>query len=351
MKQSRFFLIVVFYVLLLPAVCLAMKETDHDHENCDHGLQEMQEPDKHDVHSKHGDTDVKHKEEDDHDGHDHEQEAAIVLTDRAVEFAGLTIDVVNKKSIGRSIELPGEIGFNEDRLAHITPRYPGIVKKVVKQLGETIQKGELLAVVESNESLTAYAISSPISGKIVEKNVTQGEFVGEDATLFIIADLATVWVNCDVYAKDADLVEKGLEILITAVGTDRRVKTTLSYVAPVYNTTTRSMIARAVIPNTDGKWRPGTFITGEISLSTEKPVLVVSQNAVQILDGETVVFVPSEHKNGFEPVVVQKGVENNRHVEILSGLAEGDTYVATGAFELKAKIVTSTLGGHAGHGH
>ena len=166
MKQSRFFLIVVFYVLLLPAVCLAMKETDHDHENCDHGLQEMQEPDKHDVHSKHGDTDVKHKEEDDHDGHDHEQEAAIVLTDRAVEFAGLTIDVVNKKSIGRFIELPGEIGFNEDRLAHITPRYPGIVKKVVKQLGETIQKGELLAVVESNESLTAYAISSPISGKI-----------------------------------------------------------------------------------------------------------------------------------------------------------------------------------------
>jgi cobalt-zinc-cadmium efflux system membrane fusion protein len=351
MKQSRFFLIVVFYVLLLPAVCLAMKETDHDHENCDHGLQEMQDPDKHDVHSKHGDTDVKHEEGDDHDGHDHEQEAAVVLTDRAVEFAGLTIDVVNKKSIGRSIELPGEIGFNEDRLAHITPRYPGIVKKVAKKLGETIQKGELLAVVESNESLTAYTISSPISGKIVEKNVTHGEFVGEDATLFIIADLATVWVNCDVYAKDADLVEKDLEILITAVGTHRQVETTLSYVAPVYNTTTRSMIARAVIPNTDGKWRPGTFITGKISLSTEKPVLVVSQNAVQILDGETVVFVPSEHKNGFEPVVVQKGVENNRHVEILSGLAEGDTYVATGAFELKAKIVTSTLGGHAGHGH
>lgn len=348
MKQSGFFLIIVFYVLMLPAVCLAMKETDHDH---DHGIQEMQALDKHDVHSKHGDTDVKHKEGDDYDDHDHEQEAGVVLTDLAVEFAGLTIDVVNKKSIGRTIELPGEIGFNEERLAHITPRYPSIVKKVVKKLGETVQKGELLAVVESNESLTAYTISSPISGKIVEKNVTPGEFVGEDATLFIIADLATVWVNCDVYAKDADLVEKGLEILITAVGTDRQVKTTLSYVAPVYNTTTRSMIARAVIPNTGGKWRPGTFITGEISVSTDKPVLVVSQNAVQILDGETVVFVPSEHKNGFEPVVVQKGVENNHHVEILSGLAEGDTYVVTGAFELKAKIVTSTLGGHAGHGH
>ncbi len=351
MKQNRFFLIIIFYVLILPTVCLAMKDMDQDHKNCDHGLQEKQVPDKHDDHSKHGDTDVKHKEEDDHDGHDHEQETAVVLTDRAVEFAGLTIDVVIKKSIGRSIELPGEIGFNEDRLARITQRYPGIVKKVVKHLGETIQKGELLAVVESNESLTAYNILSPISGKIVEKNVTQGEFVREDATLFIIADLATVWVNCDVYAKDVDLVEKGLKILITAVGTDKQVNTTLSYIAPAYNTTTRSITARAVIPNTDGKWQPGTFITGKISLSTGKPVLVVSQNAVQIFDGETVVFVPSEHKNGFEPVVVQKGVENNLYMEILSGLAEGDAYVATGAFELKAKIVTSALGDHAGHGH
>jgi cobalt-zinc-cadmium efflux system membrane fusion protein len=366
MKLRGIFLIIVFYVLMLPALCLAIKEMDQGHDNHDHSAEvgqrhEMQDPDKHDVHSEHGDTDVKHNEGDNHDDHkdheghadhaDDEQEATVVLTDRGVKFVGLTIDMVNRKSIGRAIELPGEIGFNEDRLAHITPRYPGIVKKVVKQLGETIQKGELLAVVESNESLTEYTISSPISGKIVKKHVTPGEFVGEDATLFVIADLATVWVNCDVYAKDADLVEKGRKILITAVGTDRQVNTTLSYVASVYNTTTRSMIARAVIPNTDGEWRPGTFITGKISVSTQKPVLAVSQNAVQVLDGKTVVFVPSEHKNGFEPVVVTKGAEDNRHVEILSGLKEGDTYVAAGAFELKAKIVTSAVGGHAGHGH
>ena len=349
MKQSGIFLIIVFYVLLLPAVCPAMKEMDHNHDNEAGQLHEAHDPDKNEIYSEHADTE--HEEEKDHDGHDHEEEATVVLTDRAVEFAGLTIDVVNKKSIGRSIELPGEIGFNEDRLAHITPRYPGIVKKVAKQLGETIQKGELLAVVESNESLTAYTISSPISGKIVEKHVTPGEFVGENAVLFVIADLTTVWVNCDVYTKDADFVQSGQKIQITAVGTDRQIKATLSYVAPVYNKTTRSMIARAVIPNTDEKWRPGTFITGKISVSTGKPVLVVSRSALQVLDGETIVFVPSEHKNGFEPVVVQKGVENNRHVEILSGLTEGATYVSTGAFELKAKIVTSALGGHAGHGH
>ncbi len=425
MRQSGIFIIILFYVLLLPAFSQALEEMDHDH---DHGQNEAVEQlhedhDKHETHSDHTDetkavheeehdhdaheTDTEHEKEEDHDkhahdehdtelkekesheghdhdahetdtehekeenhdkhahdehdnelkekesheGHGHEDEASIALTDRALEFAGLTLDIVNKKPIGRSIELPGEIGFNEDRLAHITPRYPGIVKKVVKQLGQPVQKGEPLAVVESNDSLTAYTISSPISGKIVEKHVTPGEFVGEDATLFVIADLTTVWVNCDVYAKDADLIQKGLGIQITAVGTDQQIKAKLSYVAPVYNITTRSMIARAVIPNTDEKWRPGTFITGKISVSSDKPVIVVPQNAIQVLDGETVVFVPSEHKNEFESIVVKKGVENTHYVEILSGLKEGDTYVSTGAFELKAKIVTSNLGGHAGHGH
>ncbi len=350
MKQNGIFLIIILYMFFLPVSSFALKEIDHDHDH-GHGGEAIQPheehaPDKHDDHSGHADEHAEHEEQD-----GHEKEATIVLTDKAKEFAELTIATVDKKPIGRSVELPGEIGFNEDRMVNITPRYPGIVKKMVKQLGETVKKNELLAVVESNESLTTYTILSPISGKIVKKHVTPGEFVGEDATLFVIADLSTVWVNCDVYTKDAEFVKKGRKIQIRAVGTNRQVETILSYVAPVYNTTTRSMIARAVIPNTDGKWRPGTFVTGKISVSTEKHVLVVLQNAVQILDGETVVFIPSEQKNGFEPVVVQKGEENNHYVEILSGLEENDTYVSTGAFELKAKIVTSSLGGHAGHGH
>ena len=353
MKQSGIFLIIIFYVLLLPAVGLAVEEMDHDHDHGDEAVQvhEGDAHDKHDLHDDHADTNAKNEEKNDHAGHGHEEEATVALTDRAVEFAGLTIDTVKQKTISRSIELPGEIGFNEDRLAHITPRYPGIVQKVIRQLGETVQKGELLAVVESNESLAPYTILSPISGKIVEKHITPGEFVGEGSTLFVVADLATVWVNCDVYTRDADFIQKGQEIQITAVGTDQQLKATLSYVASVYNKTTRSMIARAVIPNTGKKWRPGTFITGKISVAIDKPVPVVSKSALQILDGETIVFVPSEHKNEFSPVVVRKGVENNGYVEILSGLAEGDAYVATGAFELKAKIVTSALGGHAGHGH
>ncbi|KPA14887.1 hemolysin D [Candidatus Magnetomorum sp. HK-1] len=397
MKQKGIFITILCYFLLLPSIGLAIKEKDQQHdikESTIHSDNHMMHENKndHDDHDTHHDHDAhaqqnsekndnffddlkeyennekdKIDDHDDHDdhkghehamqindfhaGHDHEDSNSVELTKRGIKFAGLTFDIVSKKIISKSIELPGEIGFNEDRVAHITPRYPGIVKKVNKNLGQKVKKGQLLAVVENNDSLTTYNILAPIAGQIVEKHLLPGEFVGEDSTLFVIADLSTVWVNCDVYAKDADYVYKGQKILIQAVGTNRKLKTSLSYVAPVYNTITRSMIVRAEISNIDGKWRPGTFITGQISVATDKPVLVVSNEAVQVLDGESIVFVPSKFQNSFEPFVVKKGIENNQYVEILSGLSEGDAYVSKGAFELKAKIVTNALGGHAGHGH
>ena len=117
----------------------------------------------------------------------------------------------------------------------------------------------------------------------VEKHATPGEFAGEETDLFMIANLGSVWANCEVYAKDADVVRRGQPITIKAVGSDRQIKATLSYVAPVYNETTRSIIARAVIPNKGNAWRPGTFITGTISLTSDTLVPAVENDAVQIV--------------------------------------------------------------------
>jgi cobalt-zinc-cadmium efflux system membrane fusion protein len=78
--------------------------------------------------------------------------------------------------------------------------------------------------------------------------------------------------------------------------------------------------------------------------------LVVEKAAVQVLGDEQVVFV-ADGPGRFKPVEVVTGDSNSRYIRVLSGLDLGTEYVAAGAFELKAKIVTSSLGGHAGHGH
>lgn len=342
------------------------KSDNHDkHESKEHGDDHEDEKSEHDGEEKGEHDDHKGEKEDDHDEHEEEEEGEhddhegenehsdeVHLTKKAIELAGITVLSVKKRNLAKTIELPGEIGFNENNVAHITPRYAGIVKEVKKHLGAYVEKNEVLAIVESNQSLTSYKLRAPISGRIIKKHAVSGEFANEDKALFVIANLSTVWANLDVYSKNADIIKTGQKVSIEAVGSEKQITAFFSYVAPVFDKNTRSMIARAIIPNKSRNWRPGTFITGKISLTANKDVIAVNKNAVQILHEKTVVFIPVEdEERAFEPVAVKIGLTNEYFTEIVSGLHEHDKYVSNGAFEIKSKMVTSALGEHAGHGH
>ena len=307
----------------------------------------------HDTHD--GSLETSQTESAEHEGHDHEdhgdEEGVVHLTPEAIKLAGIRIETVQHSSLERTIELPGEIGFNEDRLVHVTPRYPGVAREVLGRIGAQVAEGEVLAVIESNESLARYKITAPISGRIIEKHLTVGEFVAEDHDLFLIADLSTVWANSEVYAQDMSYIRQGAVVTISAVEGGQSTEAQFSYVAPVYSEDTRSALARAVLPNNGNIWRPGAFIRAIVPVETGGRYVTVKKAAIQIFGDESVVFVPAGAEGRFEPVPVRTGASGEHHVEILSGLKPGDAYVAAGAFELKAEMVTANLDPHAGHGH
>ncbi len=356
-KTGPLSMVALFLSLLFPGGC--QKETSsHDNVDKNSDTQLHEERDDHEEEHKecsHGEHD-QHKDENhvepghDDDHGEHLEDIIIELTKKGMALAEVSIEKVECKPLGRTIELPGEIGFNEDHLAHVTPRFGGVAKQVLKRIGAYVKKGEALAIIESNQSLSAYTIRAPINGRIIEKHITPGEFISEEDDMFVIANLATVWVNCAVYAKDAPFIKPGQTIDIRAVDNRIHTQATLSYIAPLYDKSTRSAVARAVIPNTGGKWRPGTFIQGTITVSASEAVPVVKTLAVQILHGEKVVFIPVED-HAFKPVEVTTGISDSSYVQLVEGLHIGDAYVANGAFELKAKVITSALGDHAGHGH
>jgi cobalt-zinc-cadmium efflux system membrane fusion protein len=273
------------------------------------------------------------------------------MSPESINLAGIRIKSLTARSLERTIELPGEIGFNEDRLVHVTPRYPGVAREVNGKVGARVREGDLLAVLESNESLSKYSIKAPISGWIIEKHLTVGEFVAEDHNMFLIADLRTVWANCEVYSKDVSSVKQGSPLTIFSMEGDLSVEAVLSYVAPVYRKDTRSALARAVVANEDGLWRPGTFIRALLPVGTGEARKAVEREAVQVVDGEKVIFIPGEGDGEFETVPVETGMASDGLIEIVAGLDLGDAYVAAGAYELKAKMVTANLDPHAGHGH
>ncbi len=318
-------------------------DDEADHEGHDHGEINDEVAD-HDDHE--GETEAD-------DGHDHEgetEDGVIHLTSDAVKMAGIAVSHVEHGSVVRSIELPGEIGFDEDQLAHITPRFEGIVQKANYRIGDHVEAGDVLAVVESNESMNSYNIKAPISGWIIARHITLGEFVSQENSIYILADLSTVWVNLAVYSKDADRVKAGMQVDIAAVGSDLQTQGTIAYVSPIIDISTRSLTARIILQNNGSKWRPGTFVRARITTDDGHEGLLVKRNAVQILDGESVVFV-LKGENQFAPVVVRTGDYDAENIIVTAGLEAETEYVSDGAFELKAKIVTSNLDAHAGHGH
>jgi cobalt-zinc-cadmium efflux system membrane fusion protein len=293
----------------------------------------------------------------DHEGHDHDDghddhgdELVVELTPEAATLAGLKTATVKHGQIERIIELPGEVGFNEDRVAHIAARFAGIALQAKPRIGDFVEAGSVMAVVESNESMNSYTITAPMSGWVIDRHITPGEFVSEESSIYVIADLSTVWVNLAVYPKDCSRVRIGQTARITAVGAATSTHGTIDYITPIIDLRTRSATARVTLSNPDNTWRPGTFVQASVTAEGQSDVPVVENDAIQYLDEKRIVFVV-DGPNRFKPIEIIAGESDGRYTQIVSGLNEGTEYVSKGAFELKAEIVTSSLDAHAGHGH
>ncbi|MBU8933180.1 MAG: efflux RND transporter periplasmic adaptor subunit [candidate division Zixibacteria bacterium] len=335
-------LILLLIVLYLASASLFAQD---GHEGCDHSSNTVNESTPVVVEA--GDHD--HDSDAPCDGDDHD-EIVVNLSLEAQKMAGLTFARVAPGYIVKTSELPGEVGFNEDRLVHIAPRFAGIALEARCRVGSYVNAGDIVAVVESNESMNSYSIEAPISGWIIERHITPGEYVSGESSIFALADLSTVWVNLAVYPKDAGMVKSGQEVLITAIGSKQQVTGTIDFVTPVLDILTRSSTARVVLPNPDNVWQPGTFVHAQVVTEAGERGLVVEKEAVQLIGEESVIFVV-ESPDEFVAVEVVVGDSDEHHVRIIEGITEGTEYVAAGAFELKAQIVTSSLSGHAGHGH
>lgn len=200
-----------------------------------------------------------------------------------------------------------------------------------------------------DESITRYEIRSPIAGIVTEKHVSLGESLEADADVFTVVDMRSVWVNLTVYLKNLGAVRPHQDVTLRADHSGAQARGKVSMVTPFAEESTRSATARVVLDNSGGVWMPGTFVTGFINTSEADLPVVAPKHAVQNIAGRDVVFV--EHADGFEMQPVTVGRADRTHVEIVAGLEPGTPYVAEGAFQLKATVITSALGSHAGHGH
>lgn len=289
-------------------------------------------------------------------GHEHghgpgpEAKGHVEFTPAQRENAHLGLETAGPATVRRRLPVFGKIVPDEEKLAHVSPRFAGVVQKVSKRLGETVAAGDVLATVESNETLRSYDLKVPLPGTIIERNVSPGEFVSPEKSLFTVADLGTVWVDFQVSQQDFARLAIGQPVRISlgrrspradpretpgAPG-EEEVASALAYLSPFGAETTQTLLARASAPNPTGALRPGLFVTGEVAIGEVNATVAVREAALQTLEGKDVVFV--EEGDGFEARPVKIGERDQDWAEILSGVQVGDRYVAGNSFLLKAEI-------------
>ncbi|MBN8707932.1 MAG: efflux RND transporter periplasmic adaptor subunit [Verrucomicrobia bacterium] len=263
-------------------------------------------------------------------------EGRVEISAESVKQAAIGIETAGPAKLNTKVELNGKIRTNEEETAHVMPRYPGVVKSVKKKLGDAVKKGEVLAVVESNDSLQPYEIKAEIDGTIIAKDVTLGEFVSGQEAIFTIANLGTVWADFNVYRQDFPLLRVGQTVVLDGGPGMEKTEAKISYISPFGAENSQTMLARALVPNASGEWRPGIFVRGDVIIDAEEVPVAVKASALQTFRDWDVVFL--NVGDLFEVAPVEIGRRDSEWVEIKAGLKAGAHYAAENSYIIKADI-------------
>lgn len=186
------------------------------------------------------------------------------------------------------------------------------------------------------ETLAQMDIRAPLSGTVTARAATAGEAVTADTRLFTISDLSAVWVHVAVYPTDLAGVRAGQEVTIVSEELGREARGRVSFVGSLVGTATRTATARIVLPNADGRWRPGLFVSVRLVRESVRVPVAVAAEAIQTFRDWQVVFV--RHGDWFEARPLELGRSDGTWVEVLHGLAPGDQYARQNSFAVKAEI-------------
>jgi len=342
-------------------------------------------------------------------------EGAVTMTAEQIKAAGISIETSGAATIRSALQLPGEIGFNEDRTAHVVPRVGGVVESVPVALGQQVVKGQVLAVISSSSvsdqraelqatqkrlqlarttyerekqlfeqrispqqdvqqaeqamreaeiavanarqklqaigatsdssSLNRFELRAPFNGIVVEKHIALGEQVREDANVFTISDLKSVWAQVNVPARDLPQVRIGENVVIRTTAFEQKAVGKVAYVGALIGEQTRTAQARVVVDNPNMAWRPGLFVNVEVSSDESQVPVSVTADAIQTMEGKSIVFVRTS--SAFAPVPVELGRSDGKRTEVTSGLKAGAQYATSGSFVIKSEAGKAS----ASHAH
>lgn len=281
-----------------------------------------------------------HSDHDDHDDHDEHHSEHTEINPQMAQQVGITTAIARGGAINRSLSTYGTLRTPPGQISHLKARFEGLIEEVNAQIGQQVTAGDVLARVQSNESLNSYEVQAPLSGVIIARHASVGEVAG-DQVLFSIGNFDTLWAELKVFPLQRSQIRQGQEVLIKAGGAEAT-----GHVAHILPSAEDEpfVIARVEIANEHNQWAPGLAVKGDIAVQTQEVPIRVENRALQVIDSSPVVFVQNGNSYHARPVVL--GAGDDHHTAIEAGLEPGESYVVNNSYLIKADIEKSGAAHH-----
>lgn len=265
-------------------------------------------------------------------------EGRVTIAQASAEGAGIVTAKAGPRRIHDVLPLYGRIGANPDAVREVSARYPGAIQSVAKSVGDAVKAGELLARVESNDSLQLYSVTAPISGTVTARSANPGEQAGA-APLFTLSDLSRVWAELSVFPRDLARIHIGQDVRLQAVDGERRVNGKIARIAPTSSDANGALKVWASLDTNPETWTPGLYVNAEVLVGGADVPLAVQASALQDFRDFNVVF--AKVGETYEVRMLELGRRDGEYVEVLSGLTPGTEYVVGNSYLIKADIEKS----------
>lgn len=281
----------------------------------------------HEDHAEHHDREGDHDNHADH--HDHEPHS-VALSDAQAHESGVTTAKAKAMTLANQSTLHGRLTLLPDGLTHVRARFDGIVKDVLVTTGQSVTKGQPLAVVESNESLKNFQVRAPQAGIVHSLQVTAGELTREGPLLTLI-NAQTLWAELQIFPSVAPMIKAGQSVDLAIA--EQNAHGMIDHIVVSDNNSPVSL-ARIKIDNTAAAFNPGTWLSGVVTTGTHKAKVAVHSLAIHELENQPVVFVKSGDQ--YQARAVKLGLSAEGFTEVLHGLEAGEEYALKQSYLFKA---------------
>ncbi len=314
--------------------------------------------------------------------------SAIHFTKEAAQLANVLTSVVSTQSTIKEVRLYGKVQADERMIQSQVSYISGRIEKLlVNFTGETVRKGQTLAVIYSPELVTAQQelletvkskqaqpeiyeaakeklrqwkltenqiaaiensekvqsnmeVTSSASGIVTARRVNNGDYVSQGTVLYEVSDLSRVWVQFDAYESDLQFLKKGSKVNFTIQAlSGENYSGIIAFIDPSIDPVTRIAKVRVEINNSVGKLKPEMFANGIVrsNLDEYRNKLVIPRSAVLWTGKRSIVYVKQP---GDDPIFkireIGLGPMLGTSYVVIDGLTEGEEIVTEGAFSVDA---------------